>query len=247
MLDSSTWNDEAPGGVAPPRAWSRALLSPSETQRRVPELQAYAQKLLAGQGSAAEYGKLVERFKPVTPYEHLPAPATDVEMVGAIGPAKAHRVGGALRQLIGGEVVGLRLDIPSFYRRGTWVTCVHDATSTRAVGAVLGYESTCAIGDAQFQVHQGAALKVAAGSAKSPMAVIRGSYDRLPQECLLEEARCALDDDEWIQVGMDPERHSYFYCRHTSRPVVRAQRVIQVGPLALARRVVFGELGNFLY
>jgi hypothetical protein len=39
---------------------------------------------------------------------------------------------------------------------------------------------------------------------------------------------------------MDPFRHSYFYDRDSMRPVLKADEVIQIGPLVLAKNVEFG-------
>ena len=44
-------------------------------------------------------------------------------------------------------------------------------------------------------------------------------------------------DSGWTQVGMNPYRGSYFYDKATGTPVTRADEVIQVGPLVLAKNV----------
>ena len=49
-----------------------------------------------------------------------------------------------------------------------------------------------------------------------------------------------------MQVGFDPERHSYFYDRTTTQPVISAERVIQVGPLVMAKST-FAPKEEFLY
>ena len=60
-------------------------------------------------------------------------------------------------------------------------------------------------------------------------------------------ANAALKDKEWRQVGMDPERHSFFYDRQTQAPIVSAERVIQVGPLVLAHKPTYGKIEDFKY
>ena len=44
-----------------------------------------------------------------------------------------------------------------------------------------------------------------------------------------------MDNPEWTQVGMNPFRHSFFYDKATGKPVTRADQVLQVGPLVLAK------------
>ena len=56
---------------------------------------------------------------------------------------------------------------------------------------------------------------------------------------------------EWVQVGMDPERHGYFYTRDkidgVHRPVTSGEEVIQIGPLVLVKKPVFAVFSQFLY
>ncbi len=71
--------------------------------------------------------------------------------------------------------------------------------------------------------------------SKSPFAQIKGSFvDRTDaeNEAIAKEA---LNSPDWIQVGFDPRRHSYFYDRKTGEPVTFAEEVVQVGPLVLAK------------
>ena len=41
----------------------------------------------------------------------------------------------------------------------------------------------------------------------------------------------------WVQVGMNPFRHSFFYDKADGMPVTEATEVIQIGPLVLAKDV----------
>ena len=71
--------------------------------------------------------------------------------------------------------------------------------------------------------------------SKSPFAQIKGSFvDRTDaeNEAIAKEA---LNSPDWIQVGFDPRRHSYFYDRKTGEPVTFAEEAVQVGPLVLAK------------
>ena len=67
------------------------------------------------------------------------------------------------------------------------------------------------------------------------------------EEAILAAANRAIVDPAWIQVGYDPERHSYFWNRKTGSPVVAAAEIIQIGPLVLARDPQYGMKTNFLF
>jgi hypothetical protein len=56
-----------------------------------------------------------------------------------------------------------------------------------------------------------------------------------------------LDHPEWAQVGMDPERHGYFYDRRSMKPITAAEEAIQIGPLVLARKPQYGNKKDFKY
>jgi len=43
------------------------------------------------------------------------------------------------------------------------------------------------------------------------------------------------DGSEWIQVGMNPYRASYFVDKNTGTPLKSAEEMIQVGPLVFAK------------
>ena len=54
-------------------------------------------------------------------------------------------------------------------------------------------------------------------------------------------------NSEWVQIGMNPYKHSYFYDKKTMQPILSADEVIQVGPLVLARNVVRGKASDFAF
>ena len=82
---------------------------------------------------------------------------------------------------------------------------------------------------------------------KSPFAQIEGNYvNRTPEENF-RLAQEALNSDEWVQVGFDPRRHSFFYDRVTGPPVATAEEVIQVGPLVLAKKATYADRSLYPY
>lgn len=219
---------------------------PRSRGTRCPALQEAAALLRDQRCTAEEYARLVQRHKPIRPYDHVPDCASRLELNTAVDAPKAPKVWAAAAVLSPGDIVGTRLDIPAFTRHGVWAISVHQA-HTAAVGRVVSYDSCISLSDVTFSIHQQAALKIAAGAPKAPMAVIRGSYEHSCVDTAARQATEALRSHRWVQVGMDPERHAYFYDRHTTRPVIAARRVVQVGPLALALDAEFGSLRDYLF
>lgn len=249
-LDWTGWTQEGdfePLIVANAKASPRVDLAPRQALARIPALARSAQHLAAGLITQAERNRLVQNLKPVMPYNSLPAPATAAEIREAVDAAKRDRVLAVAQEAANGDLVAARLDIPAFTRRGVWAISVHASSSARRIGKSLGYEAVIALDEVHLEVHQGAAWKIACGGAKAPMAAMVGGYDRLPLEDIVREARQAIVSPEWVQIGMDPERHSYFYDRMTHQPVVGASRVLQVGPLALARDPRYGDPAAYRY
>lgn len=233
------------GGLAP-RESNPDSSRPRTSSRRCAPLQQAAALLREQRCTREAYARLVQIHKPVRPYDHVPDCASRLDLNAAVDTPKASKVWVASSLLSVGDVVGTRLDIPAFTRHGIWALSVHEAR-TASVGKVVSYESCIALSDVAFSIHQGAALKIAAGAPKAPMAVIRGRYEHASVELATKQAQVALGSARWVQVGMDPERHAYFYDRHTLRPVVAAKRVVQVGPLALALDAQYGNFTDYLF
>ena len=79
---------------------------------------------------------------------------------------------------------------------------------------------------------------------KTPFAQVRGSFVNRTDAQNEAIAQEALDSPDWIQVGFDPRRHSYFYDRKTGEPVTFADEVVQVGPLVLAKNATKNTLAD---
>ena len=232
-----------------------------------------------------EYNDLIDEYKPVLPFEFVPAPEK-VEATGgwtdAIGngrdaddqviltPTKRPGIRNALREdkkervnlpIEEGTVVELRLDIPAYKEYGTWVPTLHIRTAKlskkdkarhkkhlisektgRDKTELTSYRPFASIENVTFPTFEASALKVAdASKPKSTFAKVSGNLiERSEAEtlALAEEAVASSlrKDGEWTQVGMDPERHGYFYDRSNHRMMLtKADEVIQVGPLVLAK------------
>ena len=247
------------GGPVVASARSRIGMDFKDVIKRTPELQAAAAKVQAGEMTAAEYDRLVNEYKPVEPYTSVPPPATADEAIAALkktnsekegSPTKDTYYGRAAQTLKAGDPVGLRLDIPSYSKTGTWVVTVHEPRKNLVAGGAgtrIGYESVASATDVQFSINEKGAIGIASGKEKNTIATMEGKWKpTTPAEAKLK-ADQALKSKDWVQVGMDPERHSYFYDRKTMEPVVSASEVIQIGPLVLAKNPTYGEKSEFMF
>ena len=228
-------------------AVNRLSMDFKDVTKRVPELTEGANKLSQGAITREDYARMVDEYKPVAPYSFVPEPATQADAERALTSAKLPRYGIADKELTNGERVGLRLDIPAYKDHGVWVNSIHPANKDKKTL----YGNVSAVTDAEFAMtprEQEKALEIAKGdSAKSPFARIEGKWKQMTEKQAVAFAQAALNSKSWIQVGMDPERHSYFYDRSTMEPVVAAQEVIQIGPLVLAKNPTYGQKSEFMF
>jgi hypothetical protein len=237
----------------------RVNMAHKDVLKRTPELQEAAARIEAGDISADEYARLVQRYKPVTPYESVPAPASREEILAALSktsreaeglPRKETYFGKPSSTLKEGDPVGLRLDIPSYNQANTWVVTAHGPRKSPVSGGAgtrIGYEPVAMATDVDFSVSPKAALGIAKGAEKNTIATMEGKWKPTSSDEAFTLAKQYLKNPEWRQVGMDPERHSYFYDRETMAPVVNAEEVIQIGPLVLAKNPKFGKPEDFKY
>lgn len=227
-----------------------------DVTERIPQLTEAAQQLYDGTISYEQYDKLVNEFKPIIPYETVPAPATYEDMVRGLTEEKKIAKIGRLNEVDEGERIKLRLDIPSYTRQGVWVPTIHDIN-----GAPISHESTAIITNADFmhsEKQQGTSLDIARRRpfgdpkrgkrmGKTPFATVTGNLKKASPDEAFAIAQQMMNDPDVVQVGFDPERHSYFYDRTTTQPVIGADMVVQVGPLLLAKNPVFGNKSEFKF
>jgi hypothetical protein len=212
---------------------------------RSPELTAAAQAVQAGTMTAEEFNKLVDIYKPIPLYEEPLKPATSEQVFDALDVKKREQIN---PEIPNGTKVGLRLDIPAFNRKGVFVVSIHQKRTASAPGKVIGYGSVAKAKNVTFGVgNQLKALEIAAGSAKDALQTMEGDYVNVTPEQAFAEAQRAIKDPSYVQIGIDPTRHAYFYDRRTTLPVVSAEEVIQIGNMILAKKPVFGRKQDFLY
>jgi len=220
-------------------AWQEANRLPeSKRQKQRPEVIKSLQRVLAGKKTIEEHNKLVDEVFPPVVYtkENAPEFPTLVEVRGAVG--KKTLTGG--RGIIDADVfveegqrVSSRLDIPAYDLRGVWAVTLHEPGKN---GKAFAYGQSAILKNVEFTTDPRDALDIAMGQNKGTIARIEGDWINHNSRKTYTEALDLLDSDEWVQVGMNPYKHSYFYDKATMKPLKSASEVIQVGPLVLAKK-----------
>ena len=213
-----------------------------QRQANIPEAQKAAEDLYEGNIPSKEARKRIKEVFPepeLYTAETMPEMPSITDTVGAMG-TKARRLGIINVKgfdLAPGERVGARLDIPAYNKYDKWVVSIHDGKSLG--GKSKGYAQAIRLKNIEFGSKPKQALGIAKGGNKATIARMFGDY--IPQDPyeLQKLAKKILQEEnsEWTQVGMNPYRGSYFYDKVTGMPVTKADEVIQVGPLVLAKNV----------
>ena len=156
-----------------------------------------------------------------------------------------------------GQRLGSRLDINAYNNYNKWIVSIHDGTKEK--GSVLGYGQAIRLKNIDFSSDPQVALDIARKKVtpadpvkgtkeriqnKSTIARIHGDY--VPQDPyeIYEEAKRRIDDPEWTQAGMNPDRGSYFYDKKTGLPILHGDDMLQVGPLVLIKNVETPKLSE---
>ena len=182
---------------------------------------------------------------PITIYNEVPTPATSKEIAYTVSTNTAHNhmpIIGVNTQIEDGVPVALRYDVNAYENYETWAVAVHDGSE--ASGSIIGYGGFARIKNVQFFSIPTAAMNIAAGKPKAPIARMFGNFVNDTSENIVNEAKQFMKEEGWTQIGMNPERASYFYNKGTGKPVISADEVVQVGSLVLAKNVVEVNVDN---
>jgi hypothetical protein len=220
----------------------RLSMSYKDVTKRVPEVADALEQLVRGEITKAQYNDMVKLYKPVTPYTFVPKPATKDEAVGALRGDAAKERYGKQSEYEPGSKVGLRLDIPAYTGKGVWVNSIHNEKAKK-----VAYGPTASVKNADLSISQAESKRIALGGAKAPYARIKGEWNPMSDEEAIVKAQEYLNHPEWRQIGMDPERHSYFYDRATMQPITNAEEIIQIGPLVLGKNPKYANFDDFDY
>ena len=233
-----------------------------ETQRRAqPDtLKELAKQLEEGKITKTKWDEEVKKLNPVSMFEEMPTVPSLKRIQSIVGNKANNKVIGKDISLesLDGKRVSNRLDIPSYDNYDTWVPTMHELGKAKGQpGKVIGYGQTAVLKNVDFHTPDmqrpiKMALKVAQGKSKSPFAGMEGTFKNTPVEETYNKASEILEqikrgESDYIQVGYNPQRASYFYDRATGLPVLNAEEVIQVGPLVLAKKTIMGKAADFKF
>jgi hypothetical protein len=230
-------------GITPEKIEQFKAANKGTKQEPVPKVMAAAKKLKAGEISTEEYNRVVEEFQPIKPLGSVQKRPTNEQIAMALTKSEADSAGivGVNLNVPDGTMISSRLDIPAYENMDTWVVTLHDGTIKS--GRAVGYAPTAVLNDVEFYSNAAAALKMATkDTSKGTIARINGSFENRDPAAVEQLARDILDGTapdakQWVEVGMNPFRHSYFYRKSDGMPVANAEQVIQVGPLVLAKKI----------
>lgn len=208
--------------------------------RRNPNIEAAARALAEGKMKQKAYAKVVAKEKPVKKYDFIPKPATDEQAMSVLIDRqkqnwKSHNNWPA------GHRVGLRLDIPAYERHGVWVNSIHDESGNKEKFPT-SYGSVSSVRNATFEGSPHKAVRVATGEqTKTPFARIKGELEHIDEDKAVKHFQKYMNHPDYRQVGYDPRRHGDFYDRETMQPITHSEHVVQIGPLVLAKKPVYGK------
>jgi hypothetical protein len=205
-----------------------------------------AKNLKEGKITNEEYRATVSENSPITPITRFFEPATEQEVNNALSKDKVEKVNAPIQD---NTVVGLRLDIPAYSNNNTWVVSVHEGATN--AGKAVSYRNVARITDVTFGVEPKAAINIAAGVPKTTIGRMFGKWQNMEGATMEEQGENAkkivkevVNNPEWVQVGMNPFRHSYFYDRSSQergRPIKSADEVVQIGGLVYAKNPEYGN------
>ena len=198
---------------------------------RNPELAVAAVRLKNGDISAGEYADLVDAIDPFVAKGADPIP-TQEKIKEYIAADKAPMVGAKIEN---GREVEFRIDIPT-YNRSTaqgdpvYAITAHEpvAEDAKRVGAPISYMGVAKVTNPTFMTRaisgKGAAVEIAMGAGKFPLATVKGNYEavaNLPADI--------NDPEVWTEVGYNPIRSSFFVDARSGQAVVGGSEAIMVG------------------
>lgn len=204
--------------------------------RKYPE---QAQALESGLMSGPEYRRYIRENQPATKFtldDLQTMVPTFKATVGALGKSKASKgIVGLNKNIEKGTIVDSRLDIPAYNVYNTWVASM---TLPNKGGNVYGRTAVLKNVDFSTSMSGEKILKIAKDEkTKTPMATMKGEWQDLSDEEAFDLAQKYLADPKsgYVQVGFNPERHSFFYDKDTMMPIFEAEEVVQIGALVLAK------------
>ena len=162
-----------------------------------------------------------------------------------------------------GVKYGSRLDIPSYNSKTLSkeervdIVTVHEARPNARAGSAgkrLGYYPTIRMRDGVFAVPEKGAVKIALGADKNTIATMEGILisqredgTQISHEDNRQDFIKLINDPNWTQVSMNPERHSFYYDLEKQLPVVSFSEAIQVGNLVIVKDAEYADVEDFAF
>jgi hypothetical protein len=207
-----------------------------------------ARELAAGRITKDQYDQYVNYYMPIALVGNPEPPLTTSGMKEVLRSNQVAKINSPIED---GTPVGLRMDINALQagrRKGIngSIVAIHPKNNPKTP---IGYASSAYITNPKFVIrNEEAAMLVAKNEAdKAPQQTIEGEWVNRSPDAIFKMVKEKLNDPEWSQVSLDPLRHSFFYDRSNTKPVVSADEVLQVGRFVLAKNVKYAPREKFLY
>jgi hypothetical protein len=221
-------------------------------------LREQALKLESGEISKTDFRKYVDANIPYYFHDAVPIIRSPEEIASSLGKkSNETKVSGGLRKtgIIGfnraipeGKIVESRFDVPAYQNHNVYTATIHEAGSD-----VIGYGQSAALKNVDFTRKKGfesASLRQAKGNEKSPFVKMKGEWKNhspeelrtLAVEALAQNKNIPLNQQEWVQVGINPAKGASWVALEKTAdgvrttPITGADEVIQIGKLVLARK-----------
>jgi hypothetical protein len=218
----------------------------NQKQVRNPIVQKAASSLFDGDITLDDYINTVRENQPIKPFAEVPKLPSVKDIIGALDNSKLEKAGvvGVNRSFNDGDKVATRLDIPAYENYDTWVVSIHGQRAEGKDGQILAYGQTAVLKNVQFKTSAKGGIGIAIEKEKNTIARMWGDWTNESPESVHKRATELMNDPQWVQVGMNPFRHSFFYDKSTGEAVTSAEEVIQVGALVLAKNPVKAPFGS---
>ena len=239
----------------------RKKLNLPESQRpsRVPANVEAIEAMKNGTLTQEQYIQIVREVMPITPFDVVPDLPTLAEIGAALTGKNQIETGiyDLNKEIPEGYFVGLRLDINAYNNYDVWVVSVHEGNKTPSSfakkiggnsGASIAYAQTGVIKNVKFGSSAAGSMGIATRVNKTTIARMFGEWVNHDPASIKSRAEKIMASKEyhkdhksegvqegWVQVGMNPFRHSWFYDKRDGMPVVEASELLQIGALVLAK------------
>ena len=231
------------------------FLPENQRQKRKPIVVEALKSYAAQEINQEQFIEIVRREAPITPFSSVPEVPSILDIGTALASNKLDSgIIDVNKTIPEGYYVALRLDIPAYDSYDVWVVSIHQGSTndirSPKMGGSIGYGQTGLITNVEFLAMPKPAFQIATDKNKNPIARMFGDWRNHDSQELRQRAVDIMAGDQynisdhpvgkhegWVQVGMNPFRHSWFYDKRDGNPVVSASEVIQIGALVLAKDV----------